>query len=148
MMAGRAGGTPGLGRRGTIVLVLLILSPACATVRLPLCPQVAALSYPTPPPQGTMVGRFTKEQAAERNIRISVLSSFIAAFSGRRGQVTWLKKHYADLLCGFDTDRVTLDAQTYLVCRTHAPGWIKLAQSRQPERLMLAETKFETVCAR
>jgi hypothetical protein len=94
------------------------------------------------------VNALTRAQARRRNIRVTVLSPFIAEFSGARAHMVWLRKNYRFLVCGFDVDQVINDKGVYMVCTSSAEKWIQAVQSDTPESLMAADTSFEATCAR
>lgn len=131
------------------VISVALSAAACTSARrFPLCPELATKSYPAPPPAGTVLNKYIAEQAAERKVRISILSPFAMVLTGRTGQISWFDKHYPFLLCSFDPANVILDDATYLTCMTNAERWVQIVRSEEPEDLMLADSHYSRVCVR
>ena len=88
---------------GLIPLLLAFLGTACSTVRLPLCPKVAEVSYATKAEgAGKLVNKFVAEEATSLGLKIKVVSSCAAEFYGAPGQLAKLKQKYPDLLFSYN----------------------------------------------
>lgn len=141
-----------LARRtsGAVVASLFFCFPFFSrhtTVRVPLCPKLAAVSY-TPAQPDAIVNKFMAEQAQLRKITIKPLSPFVAEVSGKKSQIKWFVNNYQFMACAFDREQVIADETTYTTCTQYAPSWIDIVQSEKPEDLMLEGTHFVGVCVR
>ena len=128
------------------IVVSAWLPAGCVATKLPLCPQVAQLSYPRGAAPSD-VNRFVSDRARERRVRVTPLSTFVAEFRGYVGDVRWLERNYRTLLCAFDSSQVVDDGRLYGACMSNASGWIAVVQSARPEYLMLDKTFFKDTCA-
>lgn len=133
-------------RLSASALLALLSCGGCATARLPLCPAIAARSYP-PNAEASDVNWYTKQQAQRLRISISPVSAFAADFRGKVGSVRWLQRNYRFMLCAFDPRQELNDRSQYLSCMSHAKVWIDRTQSEKPEHLMLEEVMFHENCS-
>lgn len=121
--------------------------PRTVSIRLPLCPRLATLSYATiEEGRGKLVGRFVAEQAVARKVEIIPLSSFVAEFKGPTKQIEWFKQNYGNLVCAFNNALVIEDEQTYLSCMHHVREWMTLIQTGKDAELMLKEHEYCPNC--
>jgi hypothetical protein len=129
-----------------IVLIGLTVLLGCAKVRLPLCPNLAVLSYPGKP-AGTVVNKYLAEQAKQRGITVTPLSPFTVELSGAKHRVQWFVKNYPFMMCSVGPDNSDISGQLYVTCMTQASDWTKLAQSRKPEELLYGHA-YQDTCIR
>jgi hypothetical protein len=129
----------------TSLLSALLLS-GCASTRLPLCPSIAAKSYPAGH-SSSDVNWYTREQATRLGISISPVSAFAADFRGADWDVRWLQRNYPFMLCAFDPRQEVNVRSTYISCMRHAEEWIRRTQSKVPEDLMLEGVMFHENCS-
>lgn len=128
------------------VALAISVSFGCTSVRIPLCPKLAARSYP-PNATPSAVNFYAAENAARLNLEISILSPYAATISGRADRIEAFTRNYPLIICAFDPASVIEDESTFLACVANAPTWIQNVQSPKPETLMLRETHFGTVCS-
>jgi hypothetical protein len=117
------------------------------TIRLPLCPKLAEMSYDSiEEGRGKIIGRTVAEAASARKVRITPLSSFVADFTGPTEQIRWFKRNYPDLLCAFNPKLVVNVEATNLSCMNHVRQWMDLVASGKEEDLMLNEYLYCPNC--
>ena len=130
-------------------LMLIIIScttAGCTSVILPLCPAIAANSYPAQS-EANYVNFFAKQNAEASHITISPLSWFSARFSGSIWDVETYKNSYKSMLCAFSpVQQQILIRQTYGSCMAHADNWITIVSSDKPEVLMTTQTLYYENC--
>ena len=81
-------------------------------------------------------------------ITIYELSAFAAEYTGSPSSINWLEKHYAEMICGFDPNKVANDKAVYISCTQHAPEWIQIYDGTNKENLFLSETLYKENCVR
>jgi hypothetical protein len=126
--------------------VLALLLSGCATVKLPLCPRLAALSQEGKPVASTAVNEFVKHAAIQRDVSITVISPFIAEFTGSWTGVTWLESNYPTLLCSFNPTNVIDPTTVHTVCTKNSPAWMRVVKDGRVEDLFLEEYLFKASC--
>jgi len=131
--------------KACLVLLGASLVGCTSSVTLPLCPRIAANSYASVD-KSAVVNRYILEQAKKRNLKISILSSYVAEFVGASKDIRWLKANYKTMLCAFNPLLEIDDKTTYLSCMAHADRWITLVIDGNAERLMLTDTVFHENC--
>lgn len=128
-------------------IFLVFCSGCVAATRLPLCPKLAELSYPTlEEGRGQLLGRFVKVEAANRHVSVSPLSYFVAEFRGPRKEIKWLRRNYDILLTQFNPRLITEDEDVFTSAQHHVKSWMQLVDSGRYEDLMLEESAFCPVC--
>lgn len=126
------------------MLALPLLS-GCVSLVVPLCPKVAAASYPAehaPSP----VNRYLLEAARQWKVEVTVLSPFAAELYGARRNVARMEANYRFLLCSFDPANVANVEAAYMTCIAHAPTWMAAVKSGTPQHLMLEESLYRARC--
>jgi hypothetical protein len=123
-----------------------LLLCGCASVRLPLCEDLAHTTYSTPA-EANEVSRYAREVAARWNLELTVLSPFAMQVTGEDWKLRRFQAEYAFMVCAFSPKRVTVPHDTYLRCMDHVAQWMTIVQSGNPENLMLQATEYEPVCA-
>jgi hypothetical protein len=118
----------------------------CASVRLPLCQDLARTTY-NKPVEGNEVSRYTRDVAERWRLDLTLLSPFAMRVTGDVWNVNRFQAEYPFLVCGFDPVHVLIPHDTYLRCMQHAPDWIVIVQSDKPENLMVTQTLYEATCA-
>lgn len=117
------------------------------TVKLPLCPKLAELSYgDVNEGKGKVIGRYLAEQAEKRGIRINPLSPFVAEFSGPACEIEWLKENYPPLVCAFNSALVPDPADVYSQSMRHVRGWMNLVEQGELEELMNSQYLYCHSC--
>jgi len=125
---------------------------ACAvtpetTVRIPLCPRLASLSYgDVKSGEGKLVSSFAIEQAKRYNVRIFPISSFEAELVGQKANVDSFLAIYPSILCGFNSSLVIDDEAVFTTCMAEASKWIKDVGEGRAKNLMQAPSNFCGVC--
>lgn len=120
----------------------------CATIRLPLCKDLAQTTYKQPPTLGgSDIGAYTWEVARRQHLELKALSPFAMDVTGAVWNLRRFQTDYPFLACSFDPDRVVIPRDTYLQCMGHIDEWTAIVQSGSPENLMLRETLYEATCA-
>jgi hypothetical protein len=135
--------------RVILALAAGMLLAACATVKVPLCPEIAEMSYPVDQGEpGERLNHFLARFVEKRKVRVERLSWFVAEAKGLKWHVADLQANIAELTCAFDPGQMSYETRaTYLSCMTHAPEWLGHVQGERPQDLMLAETLFYENCA-
>lgn len=124
------------------VCALVMFVAGCATRDLPLCPRLLEDSE-----KSQYVNHFTLASATELGVSVSVLSPYVARYSGAAPNLREMEKRYPFLLCAFDPATQPADDQIFMRCVKHAPGWIEMLNSSTPQNLMLVETLFDATCS-
>lgn len=130
---------------GAMFVAAMLTSGCSAVTRLPLCPAIAANSYDSPD-KLQFVNSYIARWAQERDIHITMLSPFVAAFEGAQFQLDELRENYRFMLCAFNPLLEVDDRSTYLSCMSHANQWVDIVRSASPENLLLVQTKYKENC--
>lgn len=125
---------------------LLFLATGCCTIKRPLCPRLANQSYTPPLPPDIRLNHDMDAELKARDIRVSVLSPFVAEFSGNIHEIHWLKQNYPQMLCGFNPIGIAEREIEYTTCMKYADSWASIVNSSQPGNLMLDNSHYPGVC--
>ena len=137
-----------MSARTTLAACGCLLVTACTTIRVPLCPDIAKVSYGQGE-QVSDVNRYAVIGANRTGVAIAPLSSFTAEASGFFANVNTFNQDYKFMVCAFEPDRV-LSSDTsdiYINCMSKADNWATIVNSNKPEDLMLEESLFRPTCA-
>lgn len=134
-------------QRYTLLATAICALLSGCTIKLPLCPTVANVSYPEDTPVSS-VNWFVLESSKKRNLSIEELSEFVAIFSGSPRSIRWLEENYPSMLCAFKYRRVVDDEGLYTRCIRKAGIWIDIVKDERFEELMLRETDYAATCIR
>lgn len=118
----------------------------CASVRLPLCPDLAKTTYRQGEPK-TLYGKYVELNASALSVNLRTLSPFVMRASGTVWHLHQFKHDYSFEVCAFSAGKVTVPRETYLRCMDHVRKWIAIVNSPEPADLMLREYEYEPVCA-
>lgn len=128
-------------------LLICVAVSGCASTRLPLCPKIAAASFP----HGTQVSAvnwYVSEDAKRRGIKIAQFSPFVAEFRGSISALSSFESNYRFLVCAFDPEQEPDPRAAFMTCIAHAPSWIDAVKSEIPQNLMLQEHLYFERCVR
>jgi hypothetical protein len=127
----------------SLITISVITSFAgCQSTKLPLCPKLAT----TKPSPTAGISKTLYAICVNRNIKITVLSSTVAEFTGTHRQLNWLVSNYCTILCDFNQYTVINDKAFYDGCMTNAANWIKIIQGNRLDTLMLNSTNYCNNC--
>lgn len=130
--------------RAALLMALMAVS-GCATVHLPLCPRISALSYPRGSETQTL-NRFVSAALKEQEVNAFVISPFLAQYSGGWNSVKWLEQNYPALLCAFDPLNVIDPKAVHTACVKNAPHWMQIVKENRLDDLFLDETIYKASC--
>ena len=117
------------------------------SVRVPLCPAIAAASFDTKESgKGKIINRFAEEYAKRLNVEIVPISSFEAEVIGAPNQVNRFLDFYPSLLCAFNSTIVRNDEQVYRGCLRNVEKWMTIVENKRPSELMATGTAFCPIC--
>jgi hypothetical protein len=122
------------------------LLSACASVNLPLCPRVAALSSASDSPPVLTPNRFILEAAKRKDIEVTVITPFVAQYKGSWTSLTWIESNYPALVCAFDPRAVIDPTSLHTSCTRHAPEWIAIVKAGTLDDLFLDPFLFKAIC--
>jgi hypothetical protein len=128
-----------------LVLLICLIVSGCASTQLPLCPKIAAVSFPSGVPVSA-VNRYISEDAARRGIKIAQLSPFVAEYRGSVSAISAFESNYRFLVCAFEPSQERDPRAAYMTCTAHSPFWIDAIKSDAPQNLMLQEHLYFERC--
>lgn len=128
-------------------LFVCVAVSGCSSIRLPLCPKVAAVSFPAAT-QTSPVNRYVAAEAQRRGLELTPLSPFVAEFSGPISTLSSFEANYRFLVCAFDPNQERDPRAAFMTCIAHAPYWIEAVKSEAPQNLMLQEHLYFERCVR
>lgn len=129
-----------------LLIVCLVHVIGCASIKRPLCPTLALQSYAPPVPAEHSLNNYLAQEASKRGIKVSVLSPFEVELSGGAHQISWFKKNYPSLMCGFNPIGVPQREVEYTTCMLYIDSWTKIVNSKTPGDLMLDQSHYPGVC--
>lgn len=128
-------------------LLVCLAASGCSSIRLPLCPKVAAVSFPV----GTKISPvnwYVAEAAEQSGIKLTQLSPFVAEFRGTISSLRSFESNYRFLVCAFDPVQESDPRASFMTCVAHVPFWIEAVKSETPQNLMLQEHLYFERCVR
>jgi hypothetical protein len=128
--------------QSSFLLICLIGLLSCTKSLFPLCPRLSD----TKPSNQNGISKTLFDICKERKIKITILSTNIAEFSGPYKQMKWLQDNYHILICDFDQDTSILGRTEYTNCLSKSQDWIKIIQSTNPGNLMLDGSLYCPTC--
>lgn len=132
---------------GWRLLLTLTFCSCTTTERFPLCPKIAALSYPSREEgKGQVVNKFVKDEALRRDVSIVLISNFVAELKGSRRNIAWFESNYPSLLCAFNPGLVIEDEATHTSCHSHVRNWMEMVKNQRENELMLEKNLFCPNC--
>lgn len=130
---------------GIIMILSMALVSGCTSAILPLCPKIAAVSYPQGEEQSP-VNFYLINETKRSNLKLSILSPFAIELRGSLVAMNRIKRNYPHFLCAFDPKQEQSIKAAYMTCITYAPKWIDSIQSKEPQYLMLEENYYFERC--
>ncbi|MGV1957777.1 hypothetical protein ACQZ5G_14820 [Agrobacterium sp. 22-214-1] len=131
----------------TAAAAIATIAGCTSAEKFPLCPAIAANSYAVRAPD-EIINSYVRQQAKDRGLTISPISSFAAEISGPAHELKWMKDNYKHMLCAFNPKVEIDDRATYLSCMSHADEWVRIVQSEHSETLLVSQTLFKENCVR
>jgi hypothetical protein len=133
-------------KKESLIIGLMVFSLffifSCSKRLFPLCPKLSN----TKPSEKIGVGKTIFDVCNERKIKITILSTNIAEFSGSTKDIKWLQENYHILICDFDQEKSLLGRTEYTNCLAKSEEWIKLIQNKKIDELMLDGTLYCPTC--
>jgi len=131
-----------------IVFAALIVPElvGCSSLKGPLCPTLALQSYAPPVTAEHSLNSDFAQEALKRGVTVSILSPFEVELSGSHHQISWFRKNYPSLMCGFNPIGIPQREVEYTTCRAYVDSWVTIVNSKTPGDLMLDQSHYPGVC--
>lgn len=100
------------------LLFYCMLFIGCRTIKLPLCER---LSVNNPSPI-KLINKQCYDVCKRKHIKIDVLNSNVASFSGSKLNINWLESNYIHLLCNYNQNNVD---PSFSICQTFTKNYKK-----------------------